>query len=260
MLYHKTYGSGNSLYLLHGWALNSRVWDPVVEKLKQHWRTVAIDLPGHGKSSPPESGEYNIDTLTDEVVQTMNEPGIAVGWSLGGMVAINIACRYPHLVRKLVLVASSPQFVVSDDWPCAVQRSILQSFADDLVKDYRATIMRFLSIQTLGSEQARVAVRELRDKVFINGEPHIDSLTKGLDILQQCDLREQAEQVRCPTLVVVGEKDTLVPACSGDYTRQLITESIAKTIPGAGHAPFISHTTSFISVLNEFIRPKVTCE
>jgi len=253
MLYHKSYGAGKPLYLLHGWALNSRVWDHVVNNLKEHWLVTTVDLPGHGKSKPPESGDYNIDVLTHEVSQLINEASVIVGWSLGGMVALNLACRYPDLVDKLVLVASTPQFINSNDWRCAIDKAILDGFAADLVKDYRATVMRFLAIQTLGSEQSKQAVREMREKVFINGEPHLDSLTKGLTILRESNLRNEARQIRCPTLIMLGEKDTLIPVCSAELTRQLIPDCKISIVAGAGHAPFISHPGQFMQSLTEFL-------
>ena len=64
-----------------------------------------------------------------------------------------------QLVNRLVLVASSPQFVRSEDWPCAVDKSVINGFAADLEKDYRATVLRFLAIQTLGSEHYKIMSR-----------------------------------------------------------------------------------------------------
>lgn len=254
MLYNKSFGAGNPLYLLHGWALNSRVWDPILDRLQQHWRVITVDLPGHGKSPPLAAPDYTIDAITDEIATVMEQGARVVGWSLGGMVALNLACRYPHLVKQLVLVASSPQFACSDDWPCAVDNSVINSFASDLHKDYRATILRFLAIQTLGSEQAKPVIRELREKVFINGEPHIDTLSKGLQLLISTNLRTVAAKVQCPTLIVLGEKDTMAPASSGEHTQQLIAGSNVKIIPGAGHAPFISHSEEFIKSVMEFLK------
>ena len=255
MLYQKSHGAGKPLYLLHGWALNSRVWDPVVDQLKHQWQVTTIDLPGHGKSSPPTSGTYNIDVLAEEVSCAIDKPATLIGWSLGGMVAQNLAQKYPELVEKLVLVASSPQFAASKDWPCAVKQSVIDGFTRDLIKDYRSTILRFLAIQTLGSEQAKAVVGELREKVFINGEPHLDSLTQGLSILKNTDLRARIQKIHCPTLIIVGEKDTLIPVCSGQQTRSLIRNSQLAIIKGAGHAPFISHTAEFINILEQFLTP-----
>ena len=114
--------------------------------------------------------------------------------------------------------------------------------------------MRFLSLQTYGSEQAKPVIRELRKKVFANGEPHLGSLSKGLEILKNCSLWDAARQIKCPTLIVLGEKDTLIPNESGQETQTSITGSQLAIIRGAGHAPFLSHPEEFIKTINSFLR------
>jgi pimeloyl-[acyl-carrier protein] methyl ester esterase len=255
-LHQQITGNGAPLCLLHGWALNSHVWDQVTESLQQHYQVNQIDLPGHGKSSPPASGEYTLDSLTAEISKLMEQNTTLVGWSLGGLIAMNIAARHPGLVKKLILVASSPQFTASSDWDHAVGKSVFDGFSTDLGKNYRKTILRFLAIQTLGCEQNKPAIRKLREKVFINGEPHLDSLEKGLRILKNSNLRQTIATIRCPTLIILGEKDTLVPKESGLDTQSLISNSQLSIVTGAGHAPFLSHPADFINLVNDFTGPQ----
>ena len=252
-LYVQQTGEGEPLCLLHGWALNSRVWDPIVEALQQDYQVQAFDLPGHGKSAPPDNGDYTIDSLADIISQQLEPGTVLAGWSLGGLIAIRIAAKYPQLVKKLVLIASSPQFANSESWKHGVKKSIIDGFANDLAAHYRETIHRFLAIQMFGSDKAKPVIRELREKVFANGEPHIDSLSKGLQILKDCDLWDEAATIKCPTLVLLGEKDTLLPKDSGNSTRDTIPHSELKIIKGAGHAPFISHPDEFLKIIKQFI-------
>ena len=252
-LYTQTAGEGGPICFLHGWALNGSVWDPVVQQLKQHNRITTVDLPGHGKSPPPSSGEYTVDSLSESVHKHLTTDTILVGWSLGGLIAINIAARYPELVRKLILIASSPQFANTDSWEHGVKKSIIDGFASDLIQNYRETIHRFLAIQTFGSEQAKPVIRELKAKVFAHGEPHLDSLSKGLKILKNSNLSDVARLIQCPTLIVLGEKDTLIPKSSGNETRNIIANSQLEIIKGAGHAPFISHPDEFLKTITAFI-------
>jgi pimeloyl-[acyl-carrier protein] methyl ester esterase len=252
-LYVRETGEGQPLCLLHGWALNSRVWDPVVDELQQSNRVMAIDLPGHGKSVAPEDGEYTVDSLAKIISQQLKPGTILAGWSLGGMIAINIAAKYPELVNKLILISSSPQFANSDSWEYGIKKSIIDSFANDLTTNYRETIHRFLAIQMFGCDNAKLIIRDLREKVFANGEPHIDSLSKGLQILKNCNLWKAASQIKCPTAVILGEKDTLIPQASGERTRQTIPQCELKIIKSAGHAPFVSHSKEFLKIVNNFI-------
>jgi len=253
VLHYTTHGQGDPIYLLHGWALNSRVWDAVLPELTQHGKVIAIDLPGHGKSDLPANGLYDLDTVTDEVKQILETNAIVVGWSLGGLVALNLACRYPEMIQKLVLVAGSPQFVRSEDWPNAVGKNVIDGFAQNLLSDYRSTILRFLAIQALGSDQAKYAIREMREKVFINGEPHLTALQEGLNLLINTNLRSALSSIRCPSLIVLGGKDTLIPANTGADTANLLANSQLAIIDGAGHAPFISHTEEFLRIIATFV-------
>lgn len=252
-LYVQQSGEGEPLCLLHGWALNGRVWDPVVEALQHHYQLSTIDLPGHGKSSPLANGEFTIEKLAETVSEHMQPGSILSGWSLGGLIAIKIAGQFPELVKKLILVSSSPQFTISNDWEHGIKKSIIDGFANDLLQNYRETINRFLAIQAFGSEKAKPVVRELREKVFANGEPHIDSLSSGLDILKNSNLWDEAKEIKCPTLVVLGEKDTLIPMDSGERTKATIPNCQLKIIKGAGHAPFISHNEDFLNAIKNFI-------
>lgn len=252
-LYTQIVGEGEPVCLLHGWALNGSVWDPVVENLKQDNLIITADLPGHGKSPPPASGEYTVDSLAESVSHHLKAGTVLAGWSLGGLIAIKIAATYPELVKKLILIASSPQFANTDTWEHGVKKSVIDSFASDLTDKYRETIHRFLAIQTFGSEKAKPVIRELKEKVFANGEPHLDSLSKGLQILKECNLWDEARHIQCPTLIVLGEKDTLIPKSSGEQTQGSIKDSETKIIKGAGHAPFISHPDEFLQIIRTFI-------
>ncbi len=253
MLHYETHGKGNPILLLHGWALNGRVWDEVVPALSQYGQVITVDLPGHGKSDLPANGRFDLDSLCDELEPLLAENTMVMGWSLGGLIAFNLSHRYPKLIKKLVIVAGSPQFVQSSDWPHAMPQETFDGFATTLMDDYRATIQRFLAIQALGSEHARHAIMALRERVFINGEPQLTALRAGLNLLSNSNVRKQLPEIHCPTLIILGGKDTLVPAAAGVETVALLPGAQLEIIKGAGHAPFISHANEFLKITTAFI-------
>ena len=112
-------GQGPRLVLLHGWALNSHVWDDVVPRLASEFTLDCIDLPGHG-SSPWQPGIHDLESLAAAVAPHLDAQCNLLGWSLGAMVALELALAHPARIEKLVLVASTPKFVASDDWPSAM--------------------------------------------------------------------------------------------------------------------------------------------
>jgi len=251
-LFYKTQGSGPALVLLHGWGMNADVWDDVVPMLAKSHRVTTVDLPGHGRSGDA-GDDYSLPAQAQRVAEILPPDATLVGWSLGGLLALQLVLDFPRRIKALVLVASSPRFVRADDWPDAMQAEVLQGFAGELQTDFKKTINRFLAIQALGSEHAREELRLLRERVFAHGEPERKALASGLEILMTADFRARLSQIACPALLISGERDTLFPAQAARCTQALIADARLSVICGAGHAPFLSHAEDFVSVLQEFL-------
>jgi len=106
------FGQGPELVFLHGWGANSALWRSWIERHFVGYRITLIDLPGHGQSPQASwSDDALLDGWVDAIVAALPERAILVGWSLGGLLAQQIAWRYPQRVTSLVLMASSPCFV-----------------------------------------------------------------------------------------------------------------------------------------------------
>ena len=82
--------SAVDLVLLHGWGMSSLVWDEILPELLENFRVTVIDLPGFGRSPIP-GGEYDLDYLSKHVLNVAPKEAVWMGWSLGAMVAMNIA-------------------------------------------------------------------------------------------------------------------------------------------------------------------------
>jgi pimeloyl-[acyl-carrier protein] methyl ester esterase len=175
-----------------------------------------------------------------------------IGWSLGGLITQNILKRKKILLDKLILVATTPSFTKKQDWYDAMEQSVFNNFSRDLKTDYKKTLKRFLSLQTRGSELSRDELRELNSKLNERGEPNIKALEKGLDILSNTDLRTK-NRSEIPAMVVLGEKDTLVPvAVISEFERMFI--NVEKLIlEKNGHAPFISNPELCAEKIKNFI-------
>lgn len=248
----ETEGQGPELLLLHGWGLHGGVWDTLMPKLTPHLRVTRLDLPGHGRSRhlpmPP--------SLTELTLQTMAAvpPGaVVLGWSLGGLVALEAALRMPQRMRGLVLANTTPRFITAEDWPEAMPPQQLQEFAAGLGQDYKDTLQRFLSLQVRGDESARASLRQLRDALFARGEPDTASLATGLAILEDSDLRNRLKDVSVPTLVLAGGYDRLTPPGAGEYLAGHIPGAQLEVLPKSAHAPFISHADAFVAALLGFV-------
>jgi pimeloyl-[acyl-carrier protein] methyl ester esterase len=251
-LHVSTIGQGPRLVLLHGWALNSHVWDDVVPRLASEFTLVCVDLPGHG-ASPMQPQVCDLDSLAQVLAPHLGAQCHLLGWSLGGLVALRLALEHPERVEKLVLVSSTPKFVASPDWPSAMHPAVLEHFAARVREDYEATVREFLALQVRGDERAHEALRILRRRVLVAGQPDGAALRIGLKILRETDLRAQLRRVLTPTLVIAGERDALVPAAACAALAVALPHARAHVIERAAHAPFLSHLDEFCDEVRPFL-------
>jgi pimeloyl-[acyl-carrier protein] methyl ester esterase len=252
-LYTQTSGSGPDLVLVHGWGLNGGIWDTLAPLLETGFRVTRVDLPGHGRSAW--LGGEGLDDLARAVLEHVPERAAWLGWSLGGLVAARAALDSPARIEQLVLVASTPSFVSRPGWPAAMAPGLLEAFAVDLQRDYLRTLQRFLALQVRGSDSAEVVLRELRARLLQHGQPVPEALMAGLDVLRTTDLRERFAGISCPVLLLMGARDTLVPAATAQPAADLLPDAQVELIDGAGHAPFLARPAVVAGMIGDFLQP-----
>lgn len=251
-LYTHTFGAGSDVVLIHGWGMHSGVWEDVAESLFDHHRVTVVDLPGHGFSRSLET-RHNLDELCAAVAATVPAPAAWVGWSLGGLIAQRAAITAPERVSRLVLVNSTPCFVQRPDWPHGIDLSVLRRFAEELRRNYRAVLKRFIALEVHGSEHATAQLHLLKAMLFQHGEPEVSALEDGLAILENADLRAEWPRIICPTLLLMGQRDQLVPAEAGVVLLASLPNARLRVFERAGHAPFFFHLSDFIAELRVFL-------
>ncbi|EMV7411002.1 pimeloyl-ACP methyl ester esterase BioH [Enterobacter soli] len=246
-LWWQTVGTGNChLVLLHGWGLNAEVWHCVSEELASHFTLHLVDLPGFGRSHGYQA--MSLDEMAQQVLDAAPQNAIWLGWSLGGLVASQIALTHPERVQALVTVASSPCFSARDAWP-GIKPDVLAGFQQQLSEDFRRTVERFLALQTMGTETARQDARTLKNTVLSLPMPDVEVLNGGLEILKTVDLREPLATLALPHLRIYGYLDGLVPRKVVPLLDTLWPQSESHVVAKAAHAPFISHPAEFCSAL-----------
>ncbi len=253
-LYQETIGEGDRhLVLLHGWGLNAQVWRYTAERLAPHFCLHLIDLPGYGRSEG--FGAMTLEEMAEIVLAAAPEKAAWLGWSLGGLVASQIALTAPQRVEKLITVASSPCFAAQDDWP-GIRPDVLHGFQHQLSEDFQRTVERFLALQTLGSDSARQDARLLKSIVLGLPMPGVEVLNGGLEILRSVDLRQPMTALTVPLLRVYGALDGLVPRKVVPLLDELWPQSRSEIMGKASHAPFISHPDAFCSIVESFLIAK----
>ncbi len=242
-----TTGEGNChLVLLHGWGLNAQVWDCITAELASHFTLHLVDLPGYGRSQG--FGALTLDEMAEIVLARAPQKAIWLGWSLGGLVASQVALTAADRVSALVTVASSPCFSAEGDWP-GIKPEVLSGFQQQLREDFQRTVERFLALQTMGTETARADARKLKSAVLALPIPGEAVLNGGLEILKTVDLREPLAGLTLPFLRIYGRLDGLVPRKIVPLLDEMWPASESVIFPKAAHAPFISHPEEFCQAL-----------
>lgn len=226
MLYINTIGQGQNLVLLHGWGFNADVFKPLIDRYSHAYRISVIDLPGHGRSDEVSGG---LDHWCDEIIKIMPKNPILVGWSLGGLLAIKIATRIP--VKKLVLIASTPKFVKSNNWEFGIGEQNFKEFSNNLNLNLSKGLKRFVSLQSTNKQTIKILNQS------IDRFPATRSaLNQGLKILLHTDLCDEFLDLSIEKQVILGKKDTLVPNTIKTWYKD---NNVKTTQLNTGHIPFL---------------------
>ena len=246
----ETTGHGPPLVLIHGWAMHAGIFAPLTERLREHFEVFLVDLPGPGRSPERDVVFDPLDCATRIAAQV--PAATWVGWSLGGLVALQAALSQPSKVTTLVEIAANPRFVLADDWPHGVAAQVFGQFADGLRDDWQRTIERFLALEAHGSESMQSELRALKAQVFARGEPSLSVLQDGLRTLDRTDLRAEVARLAMPSLWIAGRRDRLVPPAAIQWAADQSPRGEFLEL-SAGHAPFLTHAEIVAKAIDAFV-------
>lgn len=234
--------------LIHGWAMHGGLWGPLVPQLETLAEVQLLELPGHGHE-PMIEGEYSLASLAHHAAGQLQPGSIVIGWSLGAMVAMQLALQFPQQVRALILISSTPRFVnldQVDSWSHGIRHEVLQGFAHELEQGVERALGRFLALQ-LGNDSSAEQLRELRQLVKSRPVPTVEVMRIGLQLLATADLRSRVAELKLPVLLIQGARDRLMPVSAANWLAQQLPGADLTIIDKAGHAPFLSHTQEVVA-------------
>lgn len=235
-----TRGAGPPLVLLHGWAMHGGMFAPLTHALQEHRTLHVVDLPGHGDSDWVDAEPFTLRACVEAIAPHV-PPAPWLGWSLGGLVAMSGALDGAAAIAGVIALAATPRFTCADDWPDAIDDSVLAGFAAGLARDHCGTLQRFLALAAHGGDYLRDELRFLQQQIAQRPAPHPRVLTDGLAILRRTDLRVQLARMAVPSLWIGGRRDRLAPWSAIVASAALTPNASQLCIPHAGHAPFLSH-------------------
>ena len=245
------------LVLLHGWAANSLIWNPILDQLRDRYEVTILDLPGYGDQINYD-GDYDIDSVVTDVLSRAPEVANWVGWSLGGTIALAAALAQPERFEKLQLISTTPRFLANDQWVHGVRPALLEKLSSDFETSYPKALKKFVMLQTFtgAGNKKKYSVelsRELYDLLTQAASPSQQTLQSGLALLRQTDLRTRLGELKIKTQVVAGQSDHVVPISASEYLYQQLSNGHSfVSLPGA-HLPFLQFPSDYIESLENFI-------
>ncbi len=251
-------GDGPPVVLLHGFTGSVETMAGVRDGLVDRWRTLSVDLPGHGRShtihDPASCAmEPTCDAL-GRVLDVHALPSAAwLGYSMGGRIALGVAVRHPERVRRLVLVGASAGLAdpaaraarraADDALALRIEREGLPAFVEHWM-----SLPLFASQARLGSA-ALAAARAQR----LGCDPRgLAASLRGIGTGAQPPLHALLARVRMPVLLAVGEEDAKFRGIAGELAARLPNARVA-VITGAGHAVHLEAREAFLDVVRSFL-------
>jgi pimeloyl-ACP methyl ester carboxylesterase len=253
-------GLHEPVVLVHGLGGQWQNWLENIPRLAQERRVLALDLPGHGLTPEPADGEISISGYGRCVDAFCEQLGLGrvslVGNSMGGFVAAEVAIQFPERVSRLALVSAAG--ISSAD---ALRRPVLllgrvaAAIATNTAARHRKLAARPITRHSsllLVARHPRLLKADLAYEGFFKGagKPGFD------DALRACldyDFRDRLPEVKLPTLIVWGEKDSIIPVRDANEFERLIPDSRKLVMRDTGHIPMAERPEAFNDVLTEFL-------
>ena len=156
-----------------------------------------------------------------------------IGWSMGGIVALEMARKYPDLIQRLVIISGTARFSAGNDEPPGVSASVLRAMALGLRRTPDKVLAAYYDqVHAPQDVSATETAVHSQDIALLDR----DELRQGLDYLQQTDVRKGLNQLAVPTLVVHGREDCIVPWQAGEWLSRALAVSHWRCYEGLGHA------------------------
>lgn len=232
-----------SVVLLHGWGASISAFNPIIDNLSKKFKVYAIDFPGFGLSDKPDKS-YHVEDYSKIVLEFINKMNlkdvILIGHSFGGRVIIKLVGKLGFSPKKIILVDSAG---------IRPKKSLKVKIRERIYKCIKK-VARII----LGKAKADKIINKYKNKLGSEDYKNADETMKEVfkNVINE-DLTDYLPNIKAPTLLVWGDKDTETPISDAKIMESLIPDSGIVTIRGAGHFSYLDNTTFFLTVVNNFL-------
>ena len=260
-------GKGEVILLVHGLASNAGFWRYNIGKLMKHYRVIAIDLPGYGKSDKGDYS-YNMTFFVKSIIDFLNDLGVDkvnyVGHSMGGQIGILLAINYPERIKNLILLAPAgfEKFNRGEgEWlkNAVTIKSVKTTNEEGVRRNLQNNFYNWRNeLEWMVEERVRMA----KSKEFDKFARAVSRSVKGMIDEPTSD---KLHLVKVPTLIIYGDKDGLIPnpylhpgfpADVFKIGKQKINNSTLVEIKDCGHMVMIEKPEEFKHAVLNYLNSK----
>lgn len=237
-------GEGKPIVLLHGWLASLETMAPLARHLEKNFKVYSIDIIGFGKSELPDKplSTNDFGDFLKELLEKLNiKNPILIGHSNGGRTIINYAGRNLGEINKIVLIDSAG---------IVPKRS----------KKYYIKMYTFKSLKKIlnilpNTEMTNNIRNRVLGKFGSSDYKNSPEVLKGtMSIILNEDQKYLMPNIKAPTLLIWGDKDTATPIEDGKTMEKLIPGSGLVVFEGAGHFSYLDRLSNCLIVLDEFLK------
>lgn len=231
---------GPPLVFVHGAGGSRLHWPP---SLRRHagWRTLAVDLPGHGESAA--GGEFGIGDyaggLRDWLKAAGADPAVVIGHSMGSAIALTLALQTPESLAGLVLVGAGPRLNVNP--------RLLEDVARP--EAFNSAVDRIMRWSFAPQTDPRLV--ELARGRLVEAGPAV--LAADLVACEAFDVTHRLAEIRTPTLIIVGRSDRMTPPPLSEELRNGIAGSRLNVVEAAGHMVMLEQPEAVALAVEAFL-------
>lgn len=246
-------GNGMPLLFIHGYPLSRRIWDSQLDGLSDIATIIALDLRGHGESFPFE-GNYSIDLLADDCIEVLKDlhipsPIVVCGLSMGGYVTLALYRRNPQLFKAMILTSTRPG-------PDTEAGKASRDASIKNVKEHGAHYIAVNMIQKILSPVTSKSKPELVTKVkSMMASTSVQGIIGALQAMKnRSDSTPLLPMISCPTLIIHGQDDQLIPIEEAELMYEKIPNSKLVKLSAAGHLPCLEQPGEFNMAIRNFLK------
>ncbi len=239
------------MIILTGWGIENFVWSPFTQLLKQDYELIFAEWDNA-------SSLDDFKRIVVQIIESKNMKSFSlIGWSLGSLVAQEIAHIYSTKIKCLILIGATSRFVrgSKEEYDMGWDKQVLKRMILELNRCPEETKFNFYN-----KLFSKIEKQSSQNVMFLNKVNNSDkkqsmsSLVLGLNYLINTDLRQELNVICVPILLIHGENDVICPLKAAEYMKNKSKVTQLEVIKDSGHIPFFTSPQKCYDVTMNFIK------